>query len=88
MTLKEFTAAQEAFAEKHGNLIVGDDIGFSWRGCGCCGSSLGGDKHTAITLKPIVGAERPPFMETAWEGVICADCVLFHANGDLPDLPG
>jgi len=28
-----------------GYLVVGDEYGFSWRGCDVCGSSLGGDKH-------------------------------------------
>lgn len=27
------------------HLAVGDDEGFSWSGCDCCGSDLGGERH-------------------------------------------
>jgi hypothetical protein len=86
-TIASFIAAQDEFAARHGSLIVGDvdEENFSWAPCGCCRSTLGGTRSSALTLKPRKGARKPPFSVTSWEGQICTDCVLFHANGDLPD---
>jgi hypothetical protein len=86
-TIASFIAAQDAFAEKHGTIIICEcdtDL-FSYVPCGCCGSTLGGSRTAALTLKPRKGARKPPFSVTAWEGQICTDCVLFHAGGDQPD---
>jgi hypothetical protein len=30
--------------------VIGDELGFSWRGCDCCQDGLGGDKHELIIL--------------------------------------
>ncbi len=35
---------------KRGYPVIGDEYGFTWRGCDCCGSYLGGDKHTFAIL--------------------------------------
>ena len=38
------------------HLIIGDYDGFSWRSCGVCGSTLGGDRHTVIASPIMVQA--------------------------------
>jgi len=41
----------DRWADEGYHLAAGDnDGGFSWRGCDCCGSSLGGDRHEAVAL--------------------------------------
>ena len=62
-------------------IVLGDPIGFSWRGCDTCGSSLGGDVYEAVSIVPGKGAEEHIALEC------CADCAMFIANGDVPDLP-
>lgn len=33
-----------------GYAVIGDEVGFSWRGCDCCLDGLGGHKHTFSIL--------------------------------------
>jgi hypothetical protein len=64
-----------------------DEGSFSWTRCESCGSSLGGQRYVAHLI-----AHEP---EEGWPGgekgpdvyhiSICADCLIFHANGDEPD---
>lgn len=35
---------------KVGYLVVGDEYGFTWRGCDICRNGLGGDKHEVTVL--------------------------------------
>lgn len=49
---------------------------FSWSLCDSCGSGLGGDRHYAHGIT---------HENEALHLSICTDCLLFHANGDLPD---
>ena len=49
---------------------------FSWEPCDICGSHLGGDRFSAHALDDdgqIIHLE------------VCTDCVMFMANGELPD---
>lgn len=53
-----------------------DEGGFSWAGCDSCGSSLGGNLSPAH------------YIGDAGEIVhcsVCVDCMMYHANGDLPE---
>ena len=54
-----------------------DSLGFSWNSCESCGSSLGGDRFSA---HGVIDGETVHFS-------ICSDCLQYHANGTLPDLP-
>jgi hypothetical protein len=56
---------------------VGDEGGFSWSGCGICGSSLGGTLYRWHALTP--DNELLHFDDC------CQDCVFFLANGDEPE---
>ena len=47
---------------------------FSWSECHSCGSTLGGDRHPAHAYQD----------DTLVHFSICTDCLLFHANGDMP----
>ena len=54
---------------------------FSNRTCDSCGTYLAGDRHPAhgfLEGAPVVGGEIVHLD-------ICTDCVMFHANGDLPE---
>lgn len=59
--------------------------GFSWCACDSCGSSLGGNRYPAHAIhKEAFGpdAKRP---NDVTHISICADCLRYHANGDIPE---
>lgn len=49
---------------------------FSSSACDCCGTTLGGDREPLHWID-----ENGSIMH----GVVCTDCVLYLANGDVPD---
>lgn len=53
-----------------------DEGGFSWQSCECCGSTFGGDRYPAhyVETDGKIGHIE-----------ICVDCLLYLANGDLPE---
>ena len=55
---------------------VGDECGFSWHSCWTCERPLGGTRHELN----YVGEDGQIYNEE-----ICIDCVLYIANGDLPE---
>jgi hypothetical protein len=69
MEPREFFAAYEAGK-------VADEGGFSWHACECCGSHLGGNRYAAHGLD--ADGELVHFS-------ICADCLCYLANGDMPE---
>lgn len=62
----------------------GDEGGFSWSQCDSCGTTLGGDRHTAHGW-PTEPALDLDAINTLYHLSICTDCLLFHANGDEPE---
>lgn len=53
---------------------------FSWSQCDGCGSSLGGDRSEAHGFyRDGSGALQSVEMS------VCVDCMLFHANEDVPE---
>lgn len=44
-------ACREGIAAIEGYLVVGDEVGFSWKGCDVCKNGLGGDMHEVHVLK-------------------------------------
>lgn len=68
-------ASRKQFEDDWLDGDIADEPSFSWRSCGICGSSLGGD--------------REPWHYVA-DGKIhhhndaCIDCVVYLANGDKP----
>lgn len=55
----------------------GEDLGFTSRGCECCGSSMAGDRYMA--KKITAGNEIRDYS-------VCTDCINYIANGDIPDV--
>lgn len=35
---------------KRGFPVVGDEVGFTWRGCDCCHDGMGGTKYALVLL--------------------------------------
>jgi len=57
---------------------------FSWRACPSCGSTLGGDRHPAHgVIAETVEAAQAKDRDIEHFNV-CTDCLMFHANGDIP----
>lgn len=54
---------------------------FSWSPCGICGSSLGGDREVWHWVHARADGTR----EIVHEDNACIDCVLYLANGDVPE---
>lgn len=64
-----------------GNLVYGgDDLGFTWHSCDLCNSPLGGDRYSAHVLNTIEGKT-----EVTHDLEVCTDCIMYIANGDVPD---
>lgn len=64
----------------------GDEGGFSWSQCDSCGTTLGGDRHTAHGWPVDQANDDIRSGEyTLFHLSICTDCLLFHANGDEPE---
>ena len=85
---------EEAHEEAYqcGSLDASDEPSFSWHSCGICGCGLGGDRHVWHWLSVDsfkVGADGHRYATPAsginHESDACTDCVVFHANGDVPD---
>jgi hypothetical protein len=55
---------------------LAEEPSFSWQACEACGSSLGGDRH------PAHGVDED---DQIVHLDICTDCLMFSANGDLPE---
>ena len=56
-----------------------DEGSFSWSDCNSCGSLLGGDRFPAHAI------EHNPNHQI-YHIDICVDCLMFHANGDKPEI--
>jgi hypothetical protein len=54
----------------------GDEGGFSWQSCECCGSSLGGTRYAAH------GRDSDG---NILHFDVCSDCLEYIANGDEPE---
>lgn len=69
-------ASQAAFRDAVSNGDAYQEPSFSWGECGVCGSRLGGDRETWH----YVANGKLYHHDDA-----CADCVLYLANGDVPE---
>jgi hypothetical protein len=65
------------FSEQWSNGKIVEEGGFSWDGCDICGSSLGG------TMEPWHGVDSSN--KIIHGDCACVDCVVYLANGDIPD---
>lgn len=64
-----------------------EGLGFSWRPCGFCRTHLGGDRHEA-TVWEREKNEFSPGLVPGFPVEICTECLLYLANGDLPEEEG
>ena len=53
---------------------------FSWAQCDSCGSTLGGNRLPATAVYTDSDGQLQVI-----DLEICVDCVMYHANGELPD---
>jgi hypothetical protein len=58
---------------------------FSWSECDSCGSTLGGDRYPAhgVIADSEEQARQDDHPIEHFE--VCTDCLLYHANGDVPE---
>lgn len=58
---------------------------FSSASCDSCGTYLAGSRYPAhgVLSLTMEDAQKPEREITHFD--VCADCLVFHANGDLPD---
>lgn len=64
---------------KRGNddlMYDGEELGFSWQECECCGSVLGGNRFKACKIDSSKELE---------EYSVCTDCINYIANGEEPE---
>lgn len=64
------------------NPDVGDEGSFSRAQCDTCGETLAGDRHAAHGL---VSAKPRGRRTILAHFEVCTDCLLFLANGDIPE---
>ena len=71
--------SEEEFREllEHGG--ADDEGGFSWHRCDSCNTGLGGNRSAAHGFTTINGEDTLVHLD------ICDDCMLYLANGDLPE---
>jgi hypothetical protein len=74
---KYHSPTMEEFDEQVSSGRAIDEGSFSWRGCDICGSRLGGTVECWHWIDDN--------NEIQHESNACTDCVMYLANGDLPD---
>lgn len=57
---------------------------FSRYACGCCGTTLGGDRETGFAIHREAFGPEAKQPDNKHEISMCTDCVAYHANGTLP----
>lgn len=80
MDVDGYTDAEKHRADWHTRDMPSRDESFSWRPCGVCGSTLGGDRHTWHWIDP-----NDPTHAIEHESDMCGDCVFYLANGEEPE---
>lgn len=79
-----YLTAIENHTEPGYHWSVGEgDNGFSYEPCDSCGTKLGGNRFCAVQINPTAPG---PFGDRVIQCSICEDCLMFHANGDEPEI--
>lgn len=82
----EFECDGSCGSSDPGNVCYDLDEGsFSRSRCDSCGSTYGGDRYTAHGLIPNEDGTLKDSQIIHLD--ICADCLFYHANGDVPEPP-
>jgi len=61
-----------------------DEGSFSWESCDSCGSGLGGSRHKAHAIHREAFGPDAKQPDNVIHIEICVDCLIWHANGELP----
>lgn len=72
------TCNPDSLDEDTFNETVTEEGSFSWSECDSCDTNLGGDRYAAHGMVDDPGNPLRHFE-------ICADCVAYHVNGDIPE---
>lgn len=75
--LKRYQRATEGYAI---HSVDAHEAHFSWAPCETCNSKLGGDRYDCTLVRGPGDAASDQIKVAS-----CVDCVLFAANGDLPE---
>lgn len=62
-----------------------DEGSFSYSECDSCGSTFGGDRFNAHAINREAFGPNAKKPNDIYHIDICADCLMFHANGDEPE---
>ena len=63
-----------------------DEGGFSWSECDSCSSTLGGNRFSAHALHHEAFGPNAKQPNNIHHIEICVDCLMFHANGEEPEI--
>jgi len=74
----------EGIDQDHPDYEAYDESSFSWSSCDSCGSSLGGDRHKAHAIHKDAFGPNAKKPDDVHHIEICTDCIMWHANGELP----
>ena len=58
---------------------------FSWHKCDSCNSTLGGDRFPAHAIHREAFGPKAKQPNNIHHIEICVDCLMFHANSDVPE---
>lgn len=81
----ECTGGEDIDSDDYKALQAYDEGSFSWHECDSCSSTFGGNRFNAHAIhKEAFGpeAKRPNDVHHV---DICVDCLMFHANGNVPE---
>ena len=65
--------------------LIGDEGSFSSARCDICKTTLAGDRYVWHWVSGDPNATPPEPRAIEHENDACTDCLMFHANGDLPE---
>jgi hypothetical protein len=64
------------------SIQLADEGSFSWSPCDTCGNRLGGNRYHAHGWP----TDEIPSEGNLYHFDVCEDCLMFMANGDLPEI--
>lgn len=77
------TAIKNHTEKGHHWSLGGESLGFQCVACDSCGTSLSGERYHATQIKT---DSNLPWDERVVLCRICEDCLMFHANGEEPEI--
>ena len=85
MEIDGYTDAEIHASHWHDTDMASGEGSFSWRACGVCGTTLGGNRNVWHWVKVTRWSDGThELREIHHESDMCDDCALYLANGDEP----